>query len=169
MNEENELLKDNEELKKEAKIFNVSSLIVIMCIIAISVFVLITYQNNKLTPEELQVIEVVEEYKRYLKNPESLQIHQIRMEKYTSTILVMLDVTAENGFGGSSRTKVAFSIEDDDIMYLGNDMYADSTITDYSSTEKKQLKEIGEYIQMLWKSDDYIEINKKKILKNISK
>lgn len=55
---------------------------------------------------ELQAIKLVKFLKGYLKNPESLQVHEIKCKKFydgEESSHFMIDYSAQNGFGGLNR------------------------------------------------------------------
>lgn len=118
-------------------------------------------QANALTEDEKMVVAIVKKYKSALKNPESMQIFEIR--KYDS--FVLMDTSGQNGFGGSTRDIVSYSF---DGTYMGNDSKADRKITKYTSTEDRIEIVFAQAIKKNWTTrTDYVVINKDKILRNL--
>lgn len=118
-------------------------------------------QANALTEDEKMVVAIVKKYKSALKNPDSMQIFEIR--KYDS--FVLMDTSGQNGFGGNTRDVVSYSF---DGTYMGNDSKADRNITKYTSTEDRIEIVFAQAIKKNWTTrTDYIVINKDKILRNL--
>lgn len=118
-------------------------------------------QANTLTDDEKMVASIVKKYKSALKNPESMQIFEIR--KYDS--FVLMDTSGQNGFGGNTRDVVSYSF---DGTYMGNDNKADRKITKYTSTEDRLEIVFAQAIKKNWTTrTDYTVIDKDKILRNL--
>ena len=118
-------------------------------------------EANTLNENEKVVAKIVKKYQGALKNPESMQIFEIR--KYDS--FVLMDTSGQNGFGGTTRDVVSYSL---DGTYMGNDGEADRTITKYTSSEDKLEITLAKAIEKNWKTrTDYIVMDKDKILRNL--
>lgn len=150
----------------------VISILVIVLVVGLVVFIAynkkIEYdriqaeiQANTLTDDEKMVASIVKKYKSALKNPESMQIFEIR--KYDS--FVLMDTSGQNGFGGNTRDVVSYSF---DGTYMGNDNKADRKITKYTSTEDRLEIVFAQAIKKNWTTrTDYTVIDKDKILRNL--
>ncbi len=133
------------------------------------------YFNNHLSDDEKLVAKVVKKYHDSLKNPDSMQIFEIRIynNEEKKTKMILMDTMAQNGFGGSTRDIVAYT---DDIKYLGNDSKADTEITKYTDNSNEIVVsriiyetwyDNGKYIDL--DTNEYISINVDKILRNYEK
>ena len=149
--------------------FNKLSLIIvitiIMTIIGISIFFIV--RPYKLSEEEQFTAKVVKKYHDSLKNPNSMEIFEIRLYDTPKKDgqLVFMDASGQNGFGGMTRNIVAYNNE---MGYMGDDSEADKTITKYTTNVYEILMSKG--IHEKWNSDEeYISIDVQKILKNFEK
>lgn len=171
----------NEQLKKEAKdkmksyikkYKKIITITIIVVVIGMAGIIGVSVHNqqmakkaeieaNTLSEDEKTVAKIVKKYQGALKNPESMQIFEIR--KYSS--FVLMDTSGQNGFGGTTRDIVSYSI---DGTYMGNDSKANNNITKYTSKEDKVEIVLAQAIRKNWKNTkDYIVINKDKILRNL--
>lgn len=76
-----------------------------------------------LTKLEQYAVDCIIDYKKMMKNPESLQIHEIRWlgsEKEGNSILIFADTSGQNGFGGNTRDVICYSVEDGKITFIGS-------------------------------------------------
>lgn len=149
--------------------FNKLSLIIvitiIMTIIGISIFFIV--RPYKLSEEEQFTAKVVKKYHDSLKNPNSMEIFEIRLYDTPKKDgkLVFMDASGQNGFCGMTRNIVAYNNE---MEYMGDDSEADKTITKYTTNVYEILISKGIYEK--WNSDEeYISIDVQKILKNFEK
>ena len=120
----------------------VISIILLLVVIAGSIaFIFIDNNNNIekeeiiLTYEEQMAVNCLNDYKYKLKNPNSLQVFDIRWRDMSAVndgdMAIYFDVTGENSFGGSTRNVILYGIQSGEVIYGG------------SSDD--------------WDSDDYIE------------
>ncbi len=155
---------------KHEKKFNklpivIGIVIIIFIIIAVSIFFII--KSNKLSEEEILAAKVVKKYHDSLKNPNSMEIFEIRLYDTAQKDgkIVIMDASGQNGFGGMTRNKVAY---DNKIEYIGNDSNANLSITKYTTNVGEIL--ISKSIFGKWNGgQEYISVDVKKILKNYEK
>ncbi len=160
---------------KGKKIYLILSLLIILIlIIVITLFVI---KNNKLTPLELKAVNILNDYKSKLKNPDSLQVFEIRYkESYnTNNELIdnfYIDCAGQNGFGGNTRNIIYYTINNKgELTFLGNDSKANMTVSKYTSESTKLEIALSKFIQQKWqeleetKRDD---LNTQKIIKKIN-
>lgn len=126
-------------------------------------------QANTLTDDEKIGAKAVNILKSNLKNQDSLNVYEIWYRKSkTSAEQVLIDYSAQNGFGGTNRN-VAL-VEND--KFWGSDSKADNKITKY--TEQDEMVEIimAQGIRSLWNGRSsepapFIQLDKDKILRNL--
>ena len=126
-------------------------------------------QANTLTDDEKIGAKAVNILKSNLKNQDSLNVYEIWYRKSkTSAEQVLIDYSAQNGFGGTNRN-VAL-VEND--KFWGSDSKADNKITKY--TEQDEMVEIlmAQGIHSLWNSKGsesapFTQLDKDKILRNL--
>lgn len=126
-------------------------------------------QANTLTDDEKIGAKAVNILKSNLKNQDSLNVYEIWYRKtQTSAEQVLIDYSAQNGFGGTNRN-VAM-VEND--KFWGSDSKADNKITKY--TEQDEMVEIlmAQGIHSLWNSKGsesapFTQLDKDKILRNL--
>ncbi len=126
-------------------------------------------QANTLTDDEKIGAKAVNILKSNLKNQDSLNVYEIWYRKtQTSAEQVLIDYSAQNGFGGTNRN-VAM-VEND--KFWGSDSKADNKITKY--TEQDEMVEIlmAQGIHSLWnskgsESTPFTQLDKDKILRNL--
>lgn len=176
----NEQLKEEKKekrinfIKKYKKVITIITVVVIVGVVGIVVCnqqmakraeeerVQAEVEANTLNEDEKIVAKIVKKYQSALKNPESMQIFEIR--KYDS--FVLMDTSGQNGFGGITRDVVSYSF---DGTYMGNDSDADRTITRYTSSEDRLEITLAKAIEKNWKTrTDYTVIDKDKILRNLN-
>ena len=88
-----------------------------------------------------------------LKNPDSLQVHDIRWEEnelVDGMIFIYLDTSGQNGFGGNTRDVARYGIKGEEITYQG------SSDDDDSSWEELIAENIEEGWQELQENDNSI-------------
>ena len=150
-------------------------LLVILCIVGIVVIALLVF-SNKLSENEKKVVLVLSDYKPRLKNPNTLQVFDIRCkESYDKNnnlkLDVYIDTSAQNGFGGNTRDRVYYIVySDNKVEFVGTDSKANYSITTYTNkaeeTEINQAREIYKTYDDL-KKDESARINVKKVMKRI--
>lgn len=157
--------KIKEVLGQHKKIVMIVGIVLIILVVGIVII-----NNTKLKePEEKSVI-AVKELKTALKNPESLQVHEIRYQDKTkdgkTSVSIYIDYSAQNGFGGLNRN-VALVIDGE---YFCSDSKADSSITKYTSLEDRLEITMAKAIKNTWKEKEkLLLINKTKVLKQLDK
>ena len=88
-----------------------------------------------------------------LKNPESLQVHDIRWEENKAVenmIFIYADVSGQNGFGGNTRDIIRYGVEENSITFQG------SSDDDDNSWEELVARKIKEGWNKLSKDDNSI-------------
>lgn len=151
-------------------------IIIAVLIIAFGSIAVVLY-NNRLTEDEKMVAKVVKTYHDNLKNPDSMQIFEIRIynNEEKNMKMILMDTAGQNGFGGSTRNIVAYT---SDIKYLGNDSKVDTKITKYTSNSESNEIVISKIIYETWYNEGkyidlgtkkYTSIDVNKILKNYEK
>lgn len=162
----------NSFIKKPKNIIIVSIIFIVFLVLGICGY---SYFNNRLSDDEKIVAEVVKKYHDSLKNPNSMQIFEIRVynNKEKNMKMILMDVTGQNSFGGTTRNIVAYT---DDVKYLGNDSEADTQISKYTDNSNEIL--ISRLIYETWYNEgkyitldnnEYISIDVNKILRNYKK
>ena len=134
------------------KIFIIGVAIVALVLIIGIIFMFIK-REQPLTKLEQQAVDCVIDYKKMLKNPESLQVHDIRWvenELVENMIFIYIDVSGQNGFGGNTRDIIRYGVEEDDITFQG------SSDDDDNSWEELVAKSIKEGWNKLSKDDNSI-------------
>lgn len=161
--------------KKENKIKEVlwqHKKIVMIVGIALMILVLgiVMINNTRLKEPEEKSIIAVKALRTALKNPESLQVHEIRYEDKTkdgkTSVSVYIDYSAQNGFGGLNRN-VALIIDGE---YFCSDSKADTSITKYTSLADSLEITMAKAIKSTWnEKEKLLLINKTKVMKQLDK
>lgn len=162
----------NNVIKNHKKVIIVAIIIIVLAILGIGVY---CYFNNHLSEDEEIVARVVKKYHDNLKNPDSMQIFEIRVynNEEKQMKMILMDTMAQNGFGGSTRNIVAYT---DDIQYLGDDSEADTKITKY--TDNSDEIAVSRIIYETWYDNgkyidldvgEYTSVDVDKILRNFEK
>lgn len=164
-----------ESLKSKKGLIISIVIILVVIVVGIVVFSMIKAQKeeeariqaeiiaNTLNEDEKKVAKVVKEYQNDLKNPDSMQIFEIRF--YKDDNYVLIDSSGQNGFGGTTRNIVQYDIDGE---YWGNDSEADRTISKYTDFEDSLEIALSKAIQERWQSNkNYIEMDKDKIVRNL--
>lgn len=126
-------------------------------------------EANRLTDDEKIGAKAVKILKSNLKNQDSLSVYEIWYRKtQTSAEQVLIDYSAQNGFGGANRN-IAM-IEND--KFWGSDSKADNKITKYTKQDEMVEILMAQGIHSLWtskgsESAPFIQLNKDKILMNL--
>ncbi len=142
-------------------------IIILIMLIAGGIFAYYHF-SNLLSEDEKMVARVIKNYHDNLKNPSSMQIFEIRIYDNANKDgkLVLMDTAGQNGFGGNTRDIVAYTQE---AKYMGDDSEADRTISKYTNISDKAEIMISRGIQTKWKDNNYISVDKEKILRNYDK
>lgn len=146
-------------------------LLTIVGLIAMFFVIFLIIYYFPMNENEKKVLEVVNNYKPLLKNPDSLNIHEIRCKEIVNSdnkkvLNVYLDSSGQNGFGGMTRTITYYYVGlDNEVVYLGDDSQSDYTISDYTDYEEKIEIELANKIRKDWEElennkDCKININK---------
>ena len=163
--------KDTEHKKSFIKRYKII-IIVALLMIALGSIAIFLYSNN-LSEDEEMVAKVVKAYHDSLKNPDSMQIFEIRIYNNDENKMILMDTAGQNGLGGSTRNIVAYT---NNIKYLGDDSKADTKITKYTNNSdeiaiSRLIYETwynnGKYIHL--DKNEYVKINVDKILRNYKK
>lgn len=106
--------------KINKKMFIIGGALVLIALISIIIFMFLT-KWKPLTKLEQHAVDCINDYKKMLKNPESLQVHEIRWyEDEENAILIFVDTSGQNGFGGNTRDIICYNVEKDKISFLGS-------------------------------------------------
>ena len=111
-------------------------------------------------------IEIIKDYKSNLKNPNSLEVFEIRI--YDD--FVMFDNAGQNSFGGQTRNIVSYDKEEK--RYSGNSSKANYKITKYTNYEDRIEILLAQTIQTIWSSENVIQyesVDVKRVMKYINK
>lgn len=149
--------------KTDKKIFIIGGAIVALALI-IGVVLMLFTREKPLTVLEQQAVDCITDYRAMLKNPDSLQVHDIRWEKnklVEDMIYIYIDVSAQNGFGGNNRHIIIYGIKKNDIKFQGSSDYDDN------AWEKLFAKSIKERWSNLSKDDNSI-ISVKRVMKKVN-
>lgn len=127
-----------------------------------------TKQDISLTKNEKYAVDCILNYKNMLKNPESLQVHDIRW--YTNEgvpsmdIALFIDVSAQNSFGGNTRNVIIYGIQSGVCVYGGSDDDIDS------EDDKEQTSAmIIQYLYPDLKIDDNAKISVERVMAEVNK
>lgn len=162
-------------IKKNKKNKNFISLTIIGFIAIIFVVFLIVYYFP-MNENEKKVLEVVNNYKPMLKNPDSLDIHEIRCKETVNddnkkVLNVYLDTSGQNGFGGMTRTITYYLVtSNNEVMYFGNDSKSDDSISYYTDYEEKIEIRLAKKIRSEWEeleNNKDCKINIDKIIRRV--
>lgn len=149
-------------MKINKKIIIIGIIILIIGIIFSGIIV----KKNKLTENERLAIEIIKDYKSNLKNPNSLEIFEIRI--YDD--FVMFDNAGQNSFGGQTRNIVSYDKEEK--RYSGNSSKANYKITKYTNYEDRIEILLAQTIQTIWSSENVIQyesVDVKRVMKYVNK
>lgn len=152
-----------EKKKINKKVFLIGGIIIALLITFGIVFSFIN-REKPLTELEQKAVDCVLDYKSMLKNPGSLQVHDIRWAENNlvdGMIFIYLDVSGQNGFGGNNRHIVRYGIKDEEINFQGSDDDNDS------SWEKLVAKKIRTGWEEL-NHDDTSVISTKRVMKKVN-
>lgn len=158
------------------------SIIVIMLVVVAVVFTVYNkkieqdriqaeIQANTLTDDEKIGAKAVNILKSNLKNQDSLNVYEIWYRKtQTSAEQVLIDYSAQNGFGGSNRNVAMV----ENYKFWGSDSKADNKITKYTKQDEMVEILMAQGIHSLWdskgsESAPFTQLNKDKILRNLDK
>ena len=126
-------------------------------------------QANTLTEDEKIGATAVKILKSNLKNQESLNVYEIWYRKtQTSAEQVLIDYSAQNGFGGSNRNIAMV----ENGKFWGSDSKADDNITKYTKNDEKLEIYLAQGVRTLWESKEnesapFTKLDKDKILRNL--
>ncbi len=136
-------------------------------IILFSIIICITIFSftigKPLSELEQKAVKCVLDYKSMLKNPDSLQVHDIRWEenkRVDGMIFIYFDTSGQNGFGGNTRDVVRYGVKGEEITYQG------SSDDDDSSWEELIAEIIEEGWQELKENDNSI-ISVERVMKEV--
>ena len=151
--------------KLDKKIFIIGGAIVALALI-IGVVLMLFTREKPLTVLEQQAVDCITDYRTMMKNPDSLQVHNIRWEKnefVEDMIFIYIDVSGQNGFGGNNRHIIRYAIKKNDIEFQGNSNDDD----DDNVWKKLYAKIIKEGWSNLSKDDNSI-ISVKRVMKKVN-
>ena len=130
---------------KKRKNISKKSIIIGLIIVLITIIAGITIaffgKEKPLTELETIAVDCILNYQSMLKNPDSLQVHEIRWSEndlVDGMIFIYLDVSAQNGFGGLNRSIARFGVENQEIQYQGNDNDDDSSWAEFIAEAIKE-------------------------------
>ncbi len=163
-----------EKKKNNKKIFIILGIILILIILGCLLFFI--KKSHKETNESIQEsiifsdyemasIKAITDYKTKMKNPNSLEVFEIRVYKKNATdIIIDCNEILENGKG--ERKLIEYVLEDNgNVTYLINTSKAGQTSSNFG--EQMQIT-IANTIKSQWETDtDYTLIDKEKVLKNL--
>lgn len=112
----------HKKAKINKKMFIVGGALVLIALISIIIFMFLT-KWKPLTKLEQHAVDCINDYKKMLKNPESLQVHEIRWEEnklVENMIFIYVDTSGQNGFGGNTRDIIRYSVQEDKIAFQGS-------------------------------------------------
>lgn len=119
-----------EKPSKKSIIIVVSILLLLIAIVGSIIFILINNNDATLTYEEQMAVDCLNNYKYKLKNPESLQVFDIRWRDMSSVndgdMAIYFDVAGQNSFGGNTRSIILYTIQSGEIIYGGSSDDSDS-------------------------------------------
>lgn len=164
-------INNHKQLFTKHKKIIISILIIILTILG-GFIAFYNINMHSLTDEEKIVCEVIKKYKSSLKNPNSMQLHEIRFRMFDDgSSIVMFDSSGQNGFGGTTRNIVMYSVgTDGSSTYLGDDSKANNSITRYTTSVEQTEIIMAMTIQSTWLKRDeekMINIDIDKIIKNL--
>ena len=148
-----------------------------MCIVGIVVYnkkieqdiIQAEIEANTLTEDEKLGARAIKSLQANLKNQDSLNVYEIWYRKtQTSAEQVLIDYSAQNGFGGTNRN-IAL-IENGKVM--GTNSQADDKITKYTDTDEMVEILMAQSISSLWESKGsetapFLQLDKDKIMRNL--
>lgn len=117
--------KEKREINKKILIYGG----LIFSVILIGILLLLIMKREKpLNDNEKMAVACIKDYKEMLKNPDSLQVHDIRMQDNrekdeNDAIEFFIDTSGQNGFGGNTRNIIRYVYHTDDgkVYYTGSD------------------------------------------------
>lgn len=94
---------------------------IVISIIIIGVIISVVFRTKPLTQLEKYAVDCVLDYKEKLKNPDSLQVYDIRFIDASvnnpGDVAIYLNVSGQNGFGGSNRSIVIYSVQNGKVVF----------------------------------------------------
>ena len=161
---------------KEKKPLNKKMFIIIGAITTLlfllSGILIFTTIGKPLTENEKFAVECIKDYKAKLKNPESLQVHDIRIkqdddkndEKDRDIVVFYIDTSGQNGFGGNTRDVIRYVYHDEDgrAVYTGSSDDEDSDDFFESLTASVIRKEYPKLLK-----DDNAKISVERVMKKV--
>lgn len=151
-----------EKKKLNSKMLTIVGCALLLTLI-IGVVIIFTTIGKPLTELEQTAVDCLIDYRKQLKNPDSLQIHNIRWQEndlVEGMIFIYADVSGQNSFGGNTRSVIRYGVKENDIEYQG------SSDDDGNFWEEM----IAEKIKETWKEirdDSNLEISVERVTKNI--
>ena len=125
--------------KKNNKIFMILGVILVICIIIMGGFLVskkcnsnnennIVNQKEELSEDERNIIEILNDFKTNLRNPESLQVYGAKKYKGNGiySAIFIIDVGGENGFGGIKRNLLRYGIINENMDEESAKIWANS-------------------------------------------
>lgn len=149
--------------KPDKKIFIIGGAIIALALI-IGVVLMFFTREKPLTVLEQQAVDCITDYRAMLKNPDSLQVHDIRWkenELVEDMIFIYIDVSGQNGFGGNNRHIIRYGIKKNDIEFQG------SSDDDDNAWEELVAEKIKEGWSNLSKDNNSI-ISIKRVMKKVN-
>ncbi len=138
--------------------------IIAFLIAVISIVVLLVTKEEPLTTLEQNAVDCIVDYKAMLKNPDSLQVHDIRWEENElreGMIFIYIDSSGQNGFGGNNRSVARYGIQDGEITYQGSS-------NDYDSSWDRLIAKSIEENWLELKNDDSSIISVERVMKAVN-
>lgn len=126
-------------------------------------------EANTLNEDEKIGARAVKILKSNLKNQDSLNVYEIWYRKtQASAEQVLIDYSAQNGFGGSNRNVAMI----ENGKFWGSDSKADDKITKYTNESDTLEILLAQGVRTLWESRDnktapFAQLDKDKILRNL--
>ena len=159
------------------KLIIIIGVILVVCIVGIVVYnkkieqdiIQAEIEANTLTEDEKLGARAIKSLQANLKNQDSLNVYEIWYRKtQTSAEQVLIDYSAQNGFGGTNRN-IAL-IENGKVM--GTNSQAGDKITKYTDTDEMVEILMAQSISSLWKSTGsetapFLQLDKDKIMRNL--
>lgn len=154
---------------KEKKKISKKPLIIISSILLVAfvglAFVFIN--SNNLTDIEKNAVKCVKDYKEKLKNPNSIKVNDIRWLDASminsGDMAIYLDVSGENGFGGTSRSIVVYAIQN------GKAVFGASTEIDKAENEEEVYAQMVLSMYSELKNDNNAKVSVDKVMKEVNK
>lgn len=125
-----------EKISKKWLIIIILGLAVLIAGVGFITLTMLNHNSNtdeeiELTYQEQMVVECLLDYKYKLKNPESLQVFDIRWRDMSAVedegdMAIYIDVAGQNSFGGNTRNVILYAIQSGEIVYGGSSDDLDS-------------------------------------------